>query len=149
MLSSTTPCSTRLLSPEVIAMRSRIACLQRSLRMGAARYQTEKSLRHENHPHFNRPRREATALVQNQKRSLGTPFSTYFLFIVRSRNSCINDPIRSTSSSNAKWPVSRRWSFGDFLLRSREHFYRATCHADPGLSARPFARAGKAPHHDR
>src|SRR5215472_17011476 len=30
--------------------------------------------------------------------------------IVRSRNSCINDPIRSTSSSNAKWPVSRRWS---------------------------------------
>src|SRR5262245_6972097 len=28
------------------------------------------------------------------------------LFIVRSRNSCINDPIRSTSSSNAKWPVS-------------------------------------------
>src|SRR5262245_59161935 len=77
------------------------------------------------------------------------PFSTYFLFIVRSRNSCINDPIRSTSSSNAKWPVSRRWSFGDFLLRSREHFYRATCHADPGLSARPFARAGKAPHHDR
>src|SRR5262244_659226 len=38
------------------------------------------------------------------------PFNTYFLFIVRSRNSCINNPIRSTSSSNAKWPVSRRWS---------------------------------------
>src|SRR5215469_15902327 len=38
------------------------------------------------------------------------PFNTYFLFIVRSRNSCISDPIRSTSSSNAKWPVSRRWS---------------------------------------
>ena len=38
------------------------------------------------------------------------PFSTYFLFIVRLRNTCISDPIRSTSSSNAKWPVSRRWS---------------------------------------
>ena len=38
------------------------------------------------------------------------PFGTYFLLIVRSRNSRINDPIRSTSSSNAKWPVSRRWS---------------------------------------
>ena len=37
-------------------------------------------------------------------------FSIYFLFIVRSRNSFISDPIRSTSSSNAKWPVSRRWS---------------------------------------
>jgi hypothetical protein len=36
--------------------------------------------------------------------------NTYFLFIVRLRNSCINDPIRSTSSSNAKWPVSKRWS---------------------------------------
>jgi hypothetical protein len=48
------------------------------------------------------------------------PFSTYFLFIVRSRNSCINDPIRSTSSSNAKWPVSRRWSsaLGISLLKS-------------------------------
>jgi hypothetical protein len=44
----------------------------------------------------------------------------YFLFIVRSRNSCINDPIRSTSSSNAKWPVSRRWSsaLGISLLKS-------------------------------
>src|SRR5215475_13930295 len=38
------------------------------------------------------------------------PFNAYFLFIVRWRNSCISDPIRSTSSSNAKWPVSRRWS---------------------------------------
>src|SRR5207248_11206511 len=48
------------------------------------------------------------------------PFNTYFLFIVRSRNSCINDPIRSTSSSNAKWPVSRRWSsaLGISLLKS-------------------------------
>ena len=36
------------------------------------------------------------------------PFSIYLLFIVRSRNSRINDPIRFTS--NAKWPVSRRWS---------------------------------------
>src|SRR5207244_10721113 len=43
-----------------------------------------------------------------------------FLFIVRSRNSCINDPIRSTSSSNAKWPVSKRWSsaLGISLLKS-------------------------------
>src|SRR5262249_44659421 len=48
------------------------------------------------------------------------PFNTYFSFIVRSRNSCINDPIRSTSSSNAKWPVSRRWSsaLGISLLKS-------------------------------
>src|SRR5262249_32224128 len=48
------------------------------------------------------------------------PFNTYFLFIVRSRNSCINDPIRSTSSSNAKWPVSRRWSsaLGISVLKS-------------------------------
>src|ERR1700745_3832970 len=48
------------------------------------------------------------------------PFNTYFLFIVRSRNSCINDPIRSASSSNAKWPVSRRWSsaLGISLLKS-------------------------------
>src|SRR6516164_2602363 len=48
------------------------------------------------------------------------PFNTYFLFIVRSRNSCINDPIRSTSSSNAKWPVSRRWSsaLGISLVKS-------------------------------
>ena len=38
------------------------------------------------------------------------PFNSHFLFIVRSRNSCISSPIRSTSSSNAKWPVSRRWS---------------------------------------
>ena len=45
----------------------------------------------------------------NQKRSFWRPFNTYFLFIFRSRNSCISDPIRSTSSSNAKWPVSRRW----------------------------------------
>src|SRR6516164_9692370 len=38
-------------------------------------------------------------------------FSTLiFLFIFRSRNSWINDPIRSNFSSNAKWPVSRRWS---------------------------------------
>src|SRR5215471_15372759 len=56
--------------------------------------------------------------TQNQKRSLGNALSILIsyaaargaLFIVRSRNSCINDPIRSTSSSNAKWPVSRRWS---------------------------------------
>jgi hypothetical protein len=42
------------------------------------------------------------------------------LFIVLSRNSSINDPIRSTSSSNAKWPVSRRWSsaLGISLLKS-------------------------------
>src|SRR5438477_648320 len=48
------------------------------------------------------------------------PFNTYFLFIVRPRNSRINDPIRSTSSSNAKWPVSRRWSsaLGISLLKS-------------------------------
>src|SRR5215813_14966653 len=51
------------------------------------------------------------------------PFSTYaalFFFIFRSRNSCINDPIRSPSSSNAKWPVSRRWSsaLGISLLKS-------------------------------
>jgi hypothetical protein len=46
--------------------------------------------------------------------------STYLLFIVRSRNSRINDPIRSNSSSNAKWPVSRRWSsaLGISLLMS-------------------------------
>src|SRR5215472_9001676 len=56
--------------------------------------------------------------TQNQKRSLGYALSILIsyaaargaLFIVRSRNSCINDPIRSTSSSNAKWPVSRRSS---------------------------------------
>src|SRR2546430_14559831 len=56
-----------------------------------------------------------------KKRSLGNaPFNTYFLLIVRSRNSCINDPIRSTSSSNAKWPVSRRRSsaLGISLLKS-------------------------------
>src|SRR5215469_9531258 len=47
-------------------------------------------------------------------------FNTCFLFSVRSRNSCINDPIRSTSSSNAKWPVSRRWisALGISLLKS-------------------------------
>src|ERR1700741_4887062 len=54
--------------------------------------------------------------------SLQRPFNTYFLFIVRSRNSCINDPIRSTSSSNAKWPVSRRWSSA---LGSSEQGYDA------------------------
>src|ERR1700747_1278622 len=41
-----------------------------------------------------------------QAKSLGNALS---MFVVRSRNSCINEPIRSTSSSNAKWPVSRRW----------------------------------------
>src|SRR3954470_13784981 len=46
--------------------------------------------------------------TQIKRDLLATPFSAYFLFIVRSRNSCINDPIRSTSSSTAKWPVSRR-----------------------------------------
>jgi hypothetical protein len=48
------------------------------------------------------------------------PFNTYFLFIFRSRNSCISDLIRSTSSSNAKWPVSRRCSSapGISLLKS-------------------------------
>src|SRR5689334_5924478 len=48
------------------------------------------------------------------------PFNMHFLFIVRSRNSRINDPIRSSSSSNAKWPVSRRWSSapGISLLKS-------------------------------
>src|SRR4030095_14201880 len=56
------------------------------------------------------PRREhrqprAHHAAGSRRRLLGR-----FLFIVRSRNSCINDPIRSTSSSNAKWPVSRRWS---------------------------------------
>ena len=52
------------------------------------------------------------------------PFNTYFLFIVRPRNSCINDPIRSTSSSNAKWPVSRRWSsaLGISLLKRSAPF---------------------------
>src|SRR5205823_14564160 len=51
---------------------------------------------------------------------LAAPFQYLFLVIVRSRNSCINDPIRSTSSSNAKWPVSRRWSsaLGISLLKS-------------------------------
>jgi hypothetical protein len=47
---------------------------------------------------------------QSQEISWRRPVNTYFLFIVRFKNSCINDPIRSTSSSNAKWPVSRRWS---------------------------------------
>src|SRR5262249_23746013 len=66
--------------------------------------------------------------TQNQNRSLGNTLSILIsyaaargaLFIVRSRNSCINDPIRSTSSSNAKWPVSRRWSsaLGISLLKS-------------------------------
>src|SRR3954465_6618615 len=47
----------------------------------------------------------------------GHPLSSHFLLIVRSRKSCINDPIRSTSSSNAKWPVSRRWSSAPGISR--------------------------------
>ena len=41
---------------------------------------------------------------------LATPFNDYFLFIVRPRNSRISEPMRSDSSSSAKWPVSKRWS---------------------------------------
>jgi hypothetical protein len=41
--------------------------------MGAARYQTEKNLRHENHQHFNRPRGiMATALVAAEVQNYAT-----------------------------------------------------------------------------
>jgi len=52
----------------------------------------------------------AFEFIRYRKRSLANAFPILIsyaaargvLFIVRSRNSCINDPIRSTSSSNAK-----------------------------------------------
>jgi hypothetical protein len=60
--------------------------------------------------------------LKSKKISWQRPFSTYFLFIVRSRNLCTNDPIRSTSSSNAKRYIAyeERFSFsGELFGHSR------------------------------
>src|SRR5262245_35657909 len=72
-------------------------------------------------------------------------FASYFVFIVRSRNSCIKDPIRSTSSSNAKWPVSRRWSsaLGISLLKTSAPFEEfSTLHCKDSIVFAPSDQPG-------